>query len=98
TTARSFGDGSYWKAFRSSQPSRGAWGRLILSRRLKSALYAAQPAATAESASFAVTSTMTTCESGSGGSRTTIEPWVDIAQPAGTVKVAPAGVAFGVSL
>ena len=57
----------------------------------------AHPAATAASASFAFTSTITTCVSGSGGSRTTIEPFVVIAHPAGTTKVAPAGVALGVS-
>ena len=64
---------------------------------MKSALYAAQPAATAESASFAFTSAITTCESGSGGSRTTATPFVVIVHPAGTVNVTPAGVARGVS-
>src|SRR5262245_37562096 len=61
--------------------------------RLKSGLYAVHAAATAASASVAFTSTMTTCESGSGGSRMTIAAFVVNVHPAGTLKVTPAGVA-----
>ena len=58
TTARSFGDVSYWKTFCSSQPSRAARGKAILKGRLKPGMYAVQAAATAASASLAFTSTM----------------------------------------
>ncbi len=58
---------------------------------MKSGWKAAQPAATAASASFASTSTIATCMSGSGGSRTTIGPFVVIVQPAGALKLRAAG-------
>src|SRR5262249_59974082 len=52
---------------------------------------------TAASAPGACTSTMATCESGSGVSRITDASPVATDQPAGTVNVAPPGVASGVS-
>jgi hypothetical protein len=78
-------DVSYWKALRSSHPSRAACGRASFRGRLKPGIYAAQAAAAAASASVALTSTITTWESGSGGSRTTIDGLVVTVHPAGTI-------------
>src|SRR3954454_6802768 len=90
--ARSFGDVSYSKFFRSSQPSRAGEGVISFNGRLKPGWYPGHAAATAEGASAALTSTIARCESVSGGVRTTVLPSFRSDQPGGAVKVAPPGV------
>src|SRR5258706_4441571 len=85
------------KSCRWSQRLYGACSVAILSGRLASGRYAAQPAATAAGASAAFMSSMTRCESASGGSRTLLFTADATRQPVGAVKVAPPVVASGVS-
>src|SRR5215472_4051219 len=97
TAARSFGEVSYSKIWRSSQPSLAGRGVTSFTGRFDSGLYAVHAAVTAAVPSPAGASKIAICVSGSGVCNTTRSFAVTTDQPEGTVKVAPPAVTRGVS-